>query len=272
MKSKEFETVAELAEASIETMEELPDQNRGKEFSAKRRALDVVDGLLARTTMTEFMFERLDNFKRLKKNAFGVLRQVFNRGVTAETQYSEIKKKTYDAALVHWEKIWDTKVRLEKLFGGKTFDIAGVPVTQAMKDIDRYQWTVERMVAFALNLGNQSSYDVVQKSFEYTDVQIQTLLSHFTRSELEAIQGIWDVTDTLFPELNAAHFRVYNRHLDKIEAREITVLNRDGEKVRLKGAHYPVQFDRRKRVNTRKSPTCLTVPKAYIEVPNPKTG
>jgi hypothetical protein len=104
--------------------------------------------------MTEFLFEHLDNFKRLRENKFGPLRQFFNRGVKAETDYHDLKQKAYDLSKPHWETIYKAKKRLEAQFGGKSFTIDGVPVTEAMMKVNRFGWTVERMVAFALNTGS----------------------------------------------------------------------------------------------------------------------
>jgi len=238
-----FNTVEELATASITEMDTLKDKEIYDEFDIKGRFLNKVDGLASGIKMTEFVFERLDGYKKTKTDVFGPLRKVFNRGVKAEGEYYTLKQQAFDAATKHWEVLYQAKKRLTAQFGGEAFNIKGVPVTPEMQKLGRFRWTPERLVAFILNMGNEGNMQALENSFGYTQQQRETIASLFTSQELNAIQGIWDATDLLFPALDKAHFKIYNRHVAKVEAKPLTLSAADGKIVTLKGGYYPLMFD-----------------------------
>lgn len=238
-----IKTVDELAQASIADMDALADKKIYNEFSKKGQFLNKIDGVVSQAVMTEFLFDRLDGYSFSKGNGFGPLRRMFNRGVKAETEYAQLKEDTLKTATPHWDTLYQAKKRLEQRFGGKEFQIEGVPVTQDMKKLGRDGWTAERVISFVLNMGNEGNITALANSYGYHILQMQRIASLLTASELQAIQGIWDATNTLFPKLDKVNFRIYNRHLDKVPARELLVQSADGQQVKLPGGYYPLMFD-----------------------------
>ena len=243
IEDEKYKTVQSVVDASLEDIDKLKDKAIFNEFNIKGKALNKLDGLLARITMTEFVFERLDNYSFTKDKEFGPLRTIFNRGVKAETDYAELKAFTFSGAADSWDTLYQARQRLEQKYGGKDFDLPGVPMIPAMKKLGRDRWTTDRLISFILNMGNESSLAALMNSYEYNDAQMATITKQFTAKELEAIQGIWDATNMLFPALDAVYFRVYNRHLEKVDARELIIDSADGVPVKLKGGYYPLIFD-----------------------------
>lgn len=239
----ELKTVEDLVEASVEKAGVLKDREIRNEAENKTKVLGKVEGLAARLQMVEFVFERLDGYTFTKTNRFGPLRKLMNRGVKAEGDYVDLRQEVYDQAKVHLDVLYQAKKRLEKQFGGPYFDIEGVPVIEEMRRVNRVQWTVERVIAFVLNTGNSGNLLSLQNSYRYNDTQVRTLIGLLTAEELNAIQGMWDVTETLFPELNRTHFKIYNRELAKVEPLGQVVQSADGQSVSLRGGYYPLQFD-----------------------------
>lgn len=242
IQDERFKTVEEAAQLSVETMANLRDKQIFNELSIKGRMLNTLDGLLSRITMNEFLFERFDNFEFTKKGTFGPMRTFFNRGVEAETDYTKIREDVYALVAPHWDVLSKAKTRLEKLYNGKDFDIPGVPMVEGMQKLGRH-WTPERLTAFILNMGNASSLKVLDNSYGYTPDQRDIITSQFTEAELNAIQGIWDATESLAPGLDKTNFSVYNRHIKKVEAVAIEVKTSTGETITLEGGYYPLIFD-----------------------------
>ena len=243
MKDEGIQTLQEFIDKAKIPLEALKDKAIFNEFSVKGKVLNSIEGLLARTQMTEFLFERLDNYEFTKTKQFGIHRRLFNKLVDAETNHAQLKGNAIAQALPHWDVLQKARKRLENKFGGKAFDIDKVPLSPLMQEAGRFQWNVERMAAFVLNLGNASNLESIRNAYGYSDEQINKVVSQFTNEELDAIQGIWDTTETLFPLIDEVNFNIYNRHLDKVDAQPLTVTRPDGSSYTLNGGYYPLQFD-----------------------------
>lgn len=240
MKEAGFKTIEELKDASVAAAENIPNRPHAFKEGSIRAS---VDGLLSSLVMAEFEFERLDGYSMSKNKTFGPLRKLFNVGVESEVKWNDMKQEVFDSAQTHWDGINKAVKRIQKSYGLKQFDIEGVPVIDAQKNVSRDKWTAEQLVAFALNRGNESNIEAMDNAYGYTENQVNTILSHFTETELNAIQGIWDSTDLLFKRLDEAHFRVYNKHVAKVDPQELKVTTNDGKEITLKGGYYPLQFD-----------------------------
>lgn len=242
MEDEANKSIDAFVEDIVEHTNALPDKAIHDEFSKTGSLLKLGDALMSRINMAQFLFERLDGYQYTKLKTFGPLRRLFNRGTKAETDYSDIKQSVYDRAKQSWEVLFNATKRIEKMYNGKSFQIEGVPMTPEMQREGRFGWTVERMIAFALNMGNAGNIQALMNSYGYNEGQIAVVLGHFTKLELQAIQGIWDVTNVLYPDLDRVHFNMYNRHLDKVEAQPLTVQALDGQ-ITLPGGYYPLVFD-----------------------------
>lgn len=239
-----FRTYQEFVDAAVSAAEGVKDKKiHGTEFSIKRKAFDIVDGFLARATQIQFAFERFDNYQFDKTGTFGPHRTLFQRGTEAEVQYNETRRAVFESVRTDWDNLNNARKRLEKRFGGKSFELDFLPVNEAQLRIGREAWTVERLIALMLNHGNEGNIVATQNFYGYDEAQINQVFSLFTSEEIQSVQNIWDVTDTLFPELDRVYFSIYNRHLEKVTPLPREVQSANGDTVQLKGGYYPLVFD-----------------------------
>lgn len=242
MDEERLKNIEDFVDVSVSNMNELKDNAIYDEFSVKGKLMNTLDGLLSEIKQMEFIFERLDNYSFTKTKTFGALRKLFNKGVDAETKFNELKGNVMTVAKPHLKTLYKAKQRLEKLYG-KKFQIPGVPIIEDMQKLGRFHWTAERVIALSLNMGNEGNIQALMNGYGYDMDQLKTVMGLLTDAELQAIQGIWDATNLLYPELNEVHFKIYNRYLPKVEGNEITLGNSMKGTTTLKGGYYPLHFD-----------------------------
>lgn len=238
---EKLKTVTAVAEESVNNMSNLKSKEAYSEFSTKRKVRDMIDGLLSHTNMIEYVFERADNYSFTKEKSLGVLRQLFDQGIQSEAKYKSIKEGIFEQVKPQFDKLYQAKERIEKGFGGKSFAIPGIDMIPQMQFYGR-QWTVERMIAALLNTGNQHNLSVMMQAYNLNLNQVNQISSYFSSEELQSIQSIWNIIDTLWKPLDQAHFDLYNVHLQKVIPEEITLDSMNGI-VNLSGGYYPLVFD-----------------------------
>jgi len=244
MKDSELKSISEVVDRSIQSMDKIKSKKIHDEKSTKGKIYGALDSFMADTIMMEYLYEEMDNYKMHREDDFGVMRTMHNRGRAAEGEFKDIQAKKMAEASPHFKLMEKAKERIEAEKGGAMFLIEGAPLPEVMTEAGKNNWSVERMMALLLNTGNTHNLEVVQKSYGFTTDNIQAVSKFFTKEELHAIQGIWDVTNTLFDPLDKVNFNIYNRHLPKVEAEKIELMDNKGNLVVLEGGYYPLQFDR----------------------------
>jgi len=212
-----------------------------KTFLGKKLA--IAEGFMDNSKKVDLIAERLDNYSYEKDKILGPLRSLVRRGTLSEADFEQKRKDLLNLAQPHLDGIYQAIKRLKKVHNSYEFDIPGVPVTEEMKRVGRNKWTADRVVSYVLNMGNESSHEALINSYGYKPEQEAAILAQLSEKEFNAIQGIWDVTNTLFPELDAVHFRIYNHHLVNVEARPFNVTTNKGKELTLRGGYYPLMFD-----------------------------
>lgn len=105
------------------------------------------------------------------------------------------------------------------------------------------EFSISNIYSVALNMGNESNYDKMKRGgrdgVEWTDANIEEIVSHLTEDDWGRIQQIWDGLDLLRPELFALTKKIKGVEPPKIEAKE--VVTKFGT---FKGGYYPVIYDR----------------------------
>jgi len=246
MKGSDLATVQQAVEESLKDMEKLDDATILKQSSRIAKFLkdSKIGRMYSEGLMLEYVYEELDNFKRHRTGEFGTMMKFQNRARELESDYKELVDITMSLAKPHLDKLNNLKNRLEEELGSGFFHLPGVPIPEIMQAEGRDTWTAEAMIAFMLNVGNEHNYEVLKRAYNLTDANVQKMASYFTVEELQAIQGIWNTTDTLYQPLDETNFRMFNRHLPKVEARPISLKAKGGEVVSLAGGYYPLSFDR----------------------------
>lgn len=100
------------------------------------------------------------------------------------------------------------------------------------------QW----MIAFALNSGNASSTERLSNQFSQSDINY--VLSNLTKAELEYVQSVWDLLDTLWSDIVALERRMTGVTPERVVPIPRTLRLQDGSYVTLKGGYFPLVYDR----------------------------
>jgi len=238
-----FKTIQEVNDASLKLMEDIPSRKVFNEFSKVGGILNKLSGVAYGAEMTSFRFDALDNDQFLKTGTPGPLKKVFNKVRDAEGQVFDTMQVPLKATEKTWEGIKKAVRRIEKENGSRKIVIDGVPMPAFMQRKGRTTWTGDRLVSYLLNMGNVHNLEVLRNSYGYTLEQEAAIVAKFTKEELNLVQEIWDATNLLWPQLKQVNFNMYNRNLESVEAQAITMIDKNGETVNLKGGYYPLVFD-----------------------------
>lgn len=208
------------------------------------------DGL----TMMNFLSKEMDNYRIERGKNIGPSESLFYGVVQSEIHQRKDLKKVLAKAQPHWDTLDAAIQRIEEVIGKKKFDIPGLPLGDANAPVDSLQhaiyrngesrWTGDKLVAALLNMGNQGNREAMMKGYGFTEEQMAMIPKLFKPEELKAIQGIWDASDSLFPKMNETHFRMFNRHVEKVSGDPLSLIADDGTQVSLPGGYHPLVFDR----------------------------
>lgn len=102
-------------------------------------------------------------------------------------------------------------------------------------------------IAAALNMGNESNFQrlVDGDRAQWTAEAVQDLQESLTADDWRAVQMIWDLFESYRPLIAEKEQRVYGVEPEWIDIKEIEVLSKGGQKIKLKGGYYPVVYDPR---------------------------
>lgn len=121
---------------------------------------------------------------------------------------------------------------------GKMLQNTGVPVPEIMAK-KGYEWTFERIVSMALNMGNDYNKQALLDGYGITDADVAKLVSILSPEDWAAIQGVWDSVDSLWPKIDDVFYRQNFYHQEKVQAKSFKTANG----VEMRGGYYPVKFD-----------------------------
>ena len=102
--------------------------------------------------------------------------------------------------------------------------------------------------AILLNMGNESNMQRllsggVGGQQNLTLGQVMPILSEFSAAELQAAQQVWDLFESLRPQIAELERLTKGREPEWIPARALTLRSKEGESVTLRGGYFPVVFD-----------------------------
>lgn len=231
------------------------------------RKADGFQNVMGRDGSTEGVMER---------EVYGPLRAATDR-------YHARLNSTHKAVMPHLVRLLQSAKAWEKKYGSKTLNVRDekgnvVPVPEAIRQAGDPGWTAEMVIGMALNMGNtgnrerlRSSYidgngkggltydmvslllgdDAAATLFELDAAAMTQMTAGRARrdgilsaADWQAIQGVWDVFGNQWPDVQAAHKRIYGFVPQGIEPRAFAVRVGD-ETVRLPGGYYPIKYDPR---------------------------
>lgn len=104
--------------------------------------------------------------------------------------------------------------------------------------------TLSTRLAIALNCGNRQNRERLESEANgMTKGSINAVLSSLTKSELEWVQGVWDLIDSYWPMIAEVERRTNGLPPQKIEAEPFDVVMPDNSVVAMKGGYYPIKYD-----------------------------
>lgn len=231
------------------------------------RKADGFQNVMGRDGSTEGVMER---------EVYGPLRAATDR-------YHARLNSTHKAVVPHLVRLLQSAKAWEKRYGSKTLNVRDekgdvVPVPEAIRQAGDPGWTAEMVIGMALNMGNtgnrerlRSSYidgngkggltydmvslllgdDAAATLFELDAAAMAQMTAGRARrdgilsaADWQAIQGVWDVFGNQWPDVQAAHKRIYGFVPQGIEPGAFAVRVGD-ETVRLPGGYYPIKYDPR---------------------------
>lgn len=231
------------------------------------RKADGFQNVMGRDGSTEGVMER---------EVYGPLRAATNR-------YHARLNSTHKAVMPHLVRLLQSAKAWEKKYGSKTLNVRDekgdvVPVPEAIRQAGDPGWTAEMVIGMALNMGNtgnrerlRSSYidgngkggltydmvslllgdDAAATLFELDAAAMAQMTAGRARrdgilsaADWQAIQGVWDVFGNQWPDVQAAHKRLYGFAPQGIEPGAFAVRVGD-ETLRLPGGYYPIKYDPR---------------------------
>lgn len=156
----------------------------------------------------------------------------------------------------------------------KTFTIEGV---RMLPDVEREfggQWTKERVLSVALNMGNDGNLSALQRGYNWNMQDLEAITRRMTSAEWRFVQSVWDLIDKLYPVINATYEKMYGIPLKRVEAKPFTVVSADGETITMRGGYYPLMFDKRFSEAAQRNSDfdALNSQEAILRTPNPKSG
>ena len=156
----------------------------------------------------------------------------------------------------------------------KTFSIDGV---RMLPDVEREfggQWTMERVLSVALNMGNDGNLAALQRGYNWNTQDLELITRRITSAEWRFVQSVWNLLDELYPVINATYEKMYGIPLKRVEAKPFTVVSADGETINMRGGYYPLKFDKRFSETAQRNADfdVLNSQEAILRTPNPKSG
>jgi hypothetical protein len=273
---QEKAALRDVADQSVATMADLGTKRPLTDRERKTvlgRGKAFVRRFSAELGMVEFWLKAADGFKK-------------GAEAMAAPLYRHLVQPVVDARaaeLSRWEDV------------GRALDAALAPMKQWAKDrifipdvlLPRDvaaawegSWTREKVFMLALNMGNAGNRKALRRGYgqvvngefmEFSDEAMDRVVSHLTDADWDMVEKVWSLVDTIFPEVEAAYFKLNGKKLRKVEAEPF--YTPDGRLVR--GGYFPLIFDRqfsRQAGRQIEADEIMNSREAVLQKPNPSSG
>lgn len=228
---------SQLREVLMEPIRRLRDKPVHDEKSVIGRFTRMTRSLFASLDQFLFIARRLDGGTNFGPNGTMGPNERFVYGAleVADNNKMRMRRDMRVALSPHIQQL------LKTISGGPK-NITDVP-TPPILAVRGRTWTMENVVAIALNMGNNYNRDAVMQSYGISEGEMNALVGRGRISDADwtAIQGVWDTIDTLWPQIRAVHLRVNHFVPERVQRTAFTTPT--GR--RLSGGYYPLIFDRK---------------------------
>lgn len=132
-----------------------------------------------------------------------------------------------------FEKHWDKKMR--RKMGTKKLGIT-LP--------DGTELTKEKVLAMALNWGNEGNRKRLMNGFSMTDRDVEEIFKQtMTANDWAFIQEAWDYIDAYGDKVNEVVEKSTGTPMKRVEPRSFVIKTEDGKTIALRGGYYPISYD-----------------------------
>ena len=102
-----------------------------------------------------------------------------------------------------------------------------------------YKMKREQLIAIALNMGNEGNIQRLTDGYGWPEDSVRRVLDReMTAADWQFVQNIWDIIDTLWPDIAAMERRVNGVEPDKVEPRQVETPHGT-----YRGGYYPAIYD-----------------------------
>lgn len=225
--ARDFEEVVREAETSADDIGRKPPKDTFTEpswWDSVKHRVATIDAALLKM---EQVFDWLD-----QGNSNGVFnRIVFRPMADAQEREQDMTRDYFTRIREAMERVpsktvksWADKVTID-LLDPQT----GTPATM----------TRQKLVAMALNWGNEGNRQRLADGYGWSQAGVErTLMGNLREEEWAFVQEVWDIVDSLWPEIAAMERRVNGVAPEKVEAVEV-----DTPFGKLRGGYYPAVYD-----------------------------
>jgi hypothetical protein len=223
-----FEQNVEFA-ADAKRLSESIEARGGRNFRGRRgipedevRRKNTISHLINSIPSLRNLVRKLDGFKDVDQEAFN---QIYRVVEDANSRKMELQKEMYD--------------RFESELNG----IHKVGLSREMKTYPLEDGTyldihAESRFMMAMYWGTETGREAIRNGFGVTDADVVKILSDMTQEQLQLVNAVWRVNETLWPDLSNASVHLYGVAPPKLDPMPFTINGVD-----LTGGHMRLFYD-----------------------------
>lgn len=167
---------------------------------------------------------------------------VFNRIVFRPI--AEAQDRENDMRLEYQERVVDAMKALPPKTIKRWQERVAAPELLNRETGRPWQMTRQQLVSMALNMGNDGNIQRLTDGYGWSEEGVRAVLDRELRAEDWAfVQQVWDIIDTLWPQIAAMEKRLNGIEPERVEAKGFT--NAHGT---FRGGYYPVVYDSTKSI------------------------
>lgn len=263
--------VQTLAEDAAKNMSTLPDLSMAPRGSLRAGVQKGMLRLLSYADALLWQIRRADGYSRGLDGSGerGILeREIFEPVIAGENRQRARLAALNERMAPLVEHLLQSSIALErkhgKRFSLRRADGREILAPQILHRDGRKRWGADLLVSLALNMGNAGNMRRILGGYPDLDAETVAVLlgddvarrlfgeqadlggarhdGLLSAEDWRAIQGIWDVINSQFPDMAAAHKRQFGFEPAKVEAVPLS-LNIGGQRLELPGGYYPIAYD-----------------------------
>ena len=182
------------------------------------------------------VLRNLDNFEELGP-AYQAIKRSIDQSVT-----NGYKVETNVGLNNRQKNIAQELLSLYKIFTKKESNT----LSKADIRIPGFDYPMSRntQLSLLLNIGNEENRQALVEGEQVTDTQLESLIEHSSKRDMDFVQGIWDYLDSFWPEIESANERRRGFKPEKVVGTAIQT-----KWGAYKGGYYPLRYDGENAVN-----------------------